>query len=86
MIVVAGESLIDLVPTGDGGIRAVPGGGPYNVARTIARLAESCAYLGSLSTDGFGQTRRRTRRENLLVRPGAQTWCAIRDSNPEPAD
>jgi fructokinase len=55
VIVVAGESLIDLVPTGDGAFRAVPGGGPYNVARTIARLAEPCAYLGSLSTDGFGQ-------------------------------
>jgi fructokinase len=25
------------------------------VARTIARLGEPCAYLGSLSTDGFGQ-------------------------------
>jgi fructokinase len=55
VIVVAGESLIDMVPTGDGTFRAVPGGGPYNVARTIARLGEPCRYLGSLSTDGFGQ-------------------------------
>jgi fructokinase len=55
VIVVAGESLIDMVPTGDGTFRAVPGGGPFNVARTIARLGEPCAYLGSLSTDGFGQ-------------------------------
>ena len=55
MIVVAGESLIDMVPTGDGAFRAVPGGGPFNVARTIARLGEPCAYLGALSTDGFGQ-------------------------------
>ncbi|HZA86733.1 MAG TPA: PfkB family carbohydrate kinase, partial [Acidimicrobiales bacterium] len=55
MIVVAGESLIDMVPTGDGAFRAVPGGGPFNVARTIARLGEPCTYLGSLSTDGFGQ-------------------------------
>jgi fructokinase len=55
VIVVAGESLIDLVPRGDGTFRAVPGGGPYNVARTIARLGEPCAYLGTLSTDGFGQ-------------------------------
>jgi fructokinase len=55
VIVVAGESLIDMVPAGDGAFRAVPGGGPFNVARTIARLGEPCAYLGSLSTDGFGQ-------------------------------
>jgi fructokinase len=62
VIVVAGESLIDMVPARDGAFRAVPGGGPYNVARTIARLGEPCAYLGSLSTDGFGQLLR----ENLV--------------------
>jgi fructokinase len=59
VIVVAGESLIDMVPTGNGSFRAVPGGGPFNVARTIARLGEPCAYLGSLSTDGFGQLLRK---------------------------
>jgi fructokinase len=59
VIVVAGESLIDMVPTGDGTFRAVPGGGPYNVARTIARLGEPCRYLGSLSADGFGQLLRK---------------------------
>jgi fructokinase len=55
VIVVAGESLIDMVPTRDGAFRPVPGGGPFNVARTIARLGEPCTYLGTLSTDGFGQ-------------------------------
>lgn len=59
MIVVAGESLIDMVPAGDGTFRAVPGGGPFNVARTIARLGEPCTYLGTLSTDGFGQLLRK---------------------------
>lgn len=59
MIVVAGESLIDMVPTGNGTFRAVPGGGPFNVARTIARLGEPCTYLGSLSTDGFGRILRK---------------------------
>lgn len=59
MIVVAGESLIDMVPTRDGTFRAVPGGGPFNVARTIARLGEPCTYLGPLSTDGFGQILRK---------------------------
>jgi fructokinase len=53
MIVVAGESLVDLIAIGDQ-MRAVPGGGPYNVARTIARLDQPCAYLGPLSTDRFG--------------------------------
>jgi fructokinase len=59
VIVVAGESLIDMVPTRDGTFRAVPGGGPFNVARAIARLGEPCTYLGSLSTDGFGQLLRK---------------------------
>lgn len=53
MIVVGGESLIDLIARTDE-LHAVPGGGPYNVARTIARLGRSCAYLGTLSTDRFG--------------------------------
>ncbi|MGZ4633133.1 MAG: carbohydrate kinase family protein [Actinomycetes bacterium] len=54
MIVVAGESLVDLIARGDE-LRAVPGGGPYNVARTIARLGQPSVYLGSLSTDRFGE-------------------------------
>jgi fructokinase len=59
VIVVAGESLIDMVPSGSGSFRAVPGGGPFNVARTIARLGEPCTYLGALSSDGFGQLLRK---------------------------
>lgn len=54
MIVVAGESLVDLIAHGDS-LRAMPGGGPYNVARTVARLGQPCAYLGALSSDRFGQ-------------------------------
>ena len=38
MIVVAGEALIDLLVHPDGHLTAVPGGGPFNTARTIARL------------------------------------------------
>jgi fructokinase len=53
MIVVGGESLIDLIARTDD-LSAVPGGGPFNVARTVARLGRGCAYLGSLSTDRFG--------------------------------
>ena len=54
MIVVAGESLIDLILGADGGVEAIPGGGPYNVARTLGRLGQAVAFLGRLSTDRFG--------------------------------
>ena len=55
MIVVAGESLIDLIVRPSGDVVPVPGGGPYNVARTIGRLGGSVAFLGRLSTDRFGE-------------------------------
>ena len=54
MIVVAGESLIDLIVGADGRVEAAPGGGPYNTARTIGRLGQPVAFLGRLSTDRFG--------------------------------
>jgi fructokinase len=59
IILVGGEALYDLVPVGDGELRAHPGGGPFNTARTIARLGEQVAYLGRLSVDRFGTTLRR---------------------------
>jgi fructokinase len=55
MIVVAGEALIDLIVGADGALRAVPGGGPYNTARTIARLGQPVKFLGRISTDRFGR-------------------------------
>ncbi len=58
MIIVAGEALIDLLVHPDGSLAAVPGGGPFNTARTIARLAGEVAFLGCLSTDRFGTTLR----------------------------
>ena len=54
MIVVGGESLIDLIVGADGRVEAIPGGGPYNVARTLGRLGRSVSFLGRLSTDRFG--------------------------------
>ncbi len=54
-IVVAGEALVDLIPAPDGRYDALPGGGPFNTARTIARLGGSVAWLGRLSTDAFGR-------------------------------
>lgn len=54
MIVVAGEALVDMVPGSDGELQAHPGGGPFNVARTIARLEQPVGYLGRISTDRHG--------------------------------
>ncbi len=54
MIVVAGESLIDHLVRPDGAVEAVPGGGPYNTARALARLGVPSAFVGRLSTDRFG--------------------------------
>jgi fructokinase len=55
VIVVAGEALIDLIVGPDGDVAAVPGGGPYNTARTIARLGQDVTFLGRISTDRFGR-------------------------------
>jgi fructokinase len=54
VIVVGGEALIDLLVGPDGRSTAVPGGGPFNTARTIARLGQPVAFLGRLSSDRFG--------------------------------
>jgi fructokinase len=54
MIVVAGESLVDLVPSGDGRLAAHCGGGPFNTARALARLGQRVEFLGCVSDDGFG--------------------------------
>jgi len=55
VIVVAGESLVDLVVRLDGSVSATPGGGPCNVARALARLGARASFLGRVSTDRFGQ-------------------------------
>jgi len=58
VILVAGEALVDLLVQPDGRVAAVPGGGPFNTARTIGRLGGEVAFLGRLSTDRFGQRMR----------------------------
>jgi fructokinase len=55
MIAVVGEALIDLVVSPGGEVVAHPGGGPYNAARTLARLGLPAAFLGRLAGDGFGR-------------------------------
>ncbi|MEZ4595821.1 MAG: PfkB family carbohydrate kinase [Chloroflexota bacterium] len=53
-IVVGGECLMDRITDATGGVREVPGGGPYNTARTIARLEGRAAFLGCVSRDRMG--------------------------------
>jgi fructokinase len=65
MITVAGEALMDILVAGSGSVTAHPGGAPFNVARTIARLGGRCQFLGRLSDDGFGEQLR-----SLLQRDG----------------
>lgn len=55
MIIVAGEALVDLVVSPGGQVDARPGGGPYNAARTLARLGCETVFLGRLGDDGFGR-------------------------------
>jgi fructokinase len=54
VITVAGEALMDVLVGSTGAVRAMPGGAPFNVARTIARLGGNCQFLGKLSDDAFG--------------------------------
>ena len=59
LVLVAGEALYDIVVRDDDALRAHPGGGPFNTARTIARLDQPVAYLGRMSSDRFGRTLQR---------------------------
>ena len=58
MITVAGEALIDLIVDPAGHIDPRFGGGPFNVARAVARLGQPSAFLGRLSGDRFGRLMR----------------------------
>ncbi|MHB8691948.1 MAG: carbohydrate kinase family protein [Solirubrobacteraceae bacterium] len=54
MITVAGEALIDVIVNASGSLTGFPGGAPFNVARTVARLGAECQFVGRLSEDPFG--------------------------------
>jgi len=55
MIVVAGEALIDLIPTPARDLGVNPGGGPFNTARWLGRLGADVGFLGSIAADPLGQ-------------------------------
>ena len=77
VIIVAGEALIDLVVHPDGRRRSTPGGGPFNTARTIARLGGDVAFLGRLSEDEAGRTLRAA-----LEADGVETRYVVSTSDP----
>jgi len=61
-VVALGELLIDFVPTVSGvslieapAFKKAPGGAPANVAAGLAKLGISCAFLGKVGNDAFGQ-------------------------------
>src|SRR5712664_3429839 len=56
---------MDTIDVGDGTRRAMPGGGPFNTARALARLEVPTAFLGMLSEDVFGR-----QLKDLLVADG----------------
>ena len=57
MILVIGEALIDLIGKADGGgqYTAVVGGANANVALALAVRGQQQAFLGRISSDGFGR-------------------------------
>jgi fructokinase len=76
-IVVAGEALVDLVPDGEETLTAHPGGGPFNTARALGRLACPVAYLGRISTDRFG-----ARLAAELAADGVRLDACVRTDDP----
>ena len=76
-IVVAGESLVDLIVDPAGGLRPALGGGPYNTARTIGRLGGEVAFLGCISRDPFGE-----RLLQGLTEDGVDLGLAARTESP----
>ncbi|MGP8302588.1 carbohydrate kinase family protein [Streptomyces inhibens] len=96
MIVVAGEALIDLVPSPqdpslDGQLPPLlprRGGGPYNTAVALGRLGSPAAFCSRISTDTFGETLLHGLRsagvDTSLVQRGTEpTTLAVADISPD---
>jgi len=61
-VITLGELLIDFVPTVSGvslteapAFKKAPGGAPANAAAGLAKLGVSCAFLGKVGQDAFGE-------------------------------
>jgi fructokinase len=72
VIVVCGETLIDLVHVEGEIWRALPGGSPANTAVALARLGTSAAMLARISSDAFG-----TRLRSRLVGDGVDSRFVV---------
>jgi fructokinase len=55
MILVGGENLIDFIEGADGAFTANLGGGPFNIAKALARQGQKVGYLTPVSTDQMGE-------------------------------
>ncbi len=76
MILVGGENLIDFIESPDGRFTANPGGGPYNIAKTLARQEQAVGYLTPISTDQMGD------RLTLGLEASGATLLAPRSNSP----
>jgi fructokinase len=76
-ILVAGEALYDLVVADGDTLHALPGGGPFNTARGLARLERPVAFLGRLSLDRFG-----CRHAAMLSEDGVGLDAVVRTAEP----
>lgn len=78
MILCCGEALIDFVPLeGVRGYQPCPGGSIYNIAVGLGRLQAPVGFLGSISTDFFGD-----QLVNYLVENSVATDFILRAPGP----
>jgi len=78
VIAVAGEALIDLVER-DWTLQPQPGGGPFNTAVALGRLAVPATFVGRISYDEFGELL-----VGLLRESGVDDRYVLRGSAPTP--
>jgi fructokinase len=79
LILVAGEALVDLIPTDVATYQAVLGGSPFNTSIGVGRLGVPCGFAGRLSTDAMGEAS-----IARLVESGVDTSFCVRDKQPSP--
>ena len=78
-VVALGELLVDLTQNGVSAqgntlFEANPGGAPANVLAMLRKLNRSCAFIGKVGRDSFGDTL-----EDVLRDVGIDTRCLLRD-------
>ncbi len=77
MIVVAGEALIDLIPTASGELAVSVGGGPLNTARWLGRLGQPVGFLDAVADDLLGR-----RIRSSLIEAGVSLELLVDTSRP----